>query len=82
MTGQTNGNSLNLIPKWIESHLFEQVVKRNVKDFRGIKKFVVKPGAGGGENYATLMLKVEIEVELNGENTIAIFEILSVETVI
>lgn len=54
------------MPTWIESSLFENLAKDCVKDFCGIRKFEVKPGSAAGENYATLMLKVDIEVELKG----------------
>ncbi|XP_075148827.1 uncharacterized protein LOC142222531 [Haematobia irritans] len=53
-----------VIPKWIKSDLFEEVIKKKVHNFREIKEFNVKPGSAAGENYATVMLRVDIVVEL------------------
>ncbi|XP_073829802.1 uncharacterized protein [Musca autumnalis] len=65
MTGHANGNAAaDTIPKWIKSDLFEDVLKKTVKDFHTVKNFEVKPAAGAGENYATVMLRIEIETEL------------------
>lgn len=53
------------IPDWLESKLFENVLKDTVKDFKKILNFKVKRALPPGENYATIMLKIQIEVELN-----------------
>uniref|UniRef100_A0A1I8MAB2 CHK kinase-like domain-containing protein n=1 Tax=Musca domestica TaxID=7370 RepID=A0A1I8MAB2_MUSDO len=61
MTGDANTS----IPKWINANLFESVLKKTIKGYRCIRKFEVYPGSGTGENYATVMLKVQIEAELD-----------------
>ncbi|GBP07253.1 hypothetical protein EVAR_73477_1 [Eumeta japonica] len=50
-------------PAWIESSLFEHVLRATIKDFKHIKEFRVSP-ALAPENYATIMLKVQAEVAL------------------
>ncbi|KAI8118174.1 hypothetical protein CVS40_10086 [Lucilia cuprina] len=65
---QTNGTHAP-VPKWIEAKLFENLLQQNIENFKNIKEFIVKPGAAVGENYATVMLKVEIEVELKDLST-------------
>lgn len=69
MAGHANGSATDTIPKWIKANLFEDVLKKTVKGFKNIKKFEVKPAAGAGENYATVMLRIEIESELDGKAT-------------
>lgn len=56
----------NDIPSWIEVSLFEPVVRDIVKDFYQIKDFKVKQALNPGENFACVMLRVEITVELKG----------------
>ncbi|TMW53369.1 hypothetical protein DOY81_001573 [Sarcophaga bullata] len=69
MPGETNSTQPACIPKWIEAKLFENILEENVEGFKNIKEFVVKPGTVEGENYATIMLKVEIEAELKDSST-------------
>ena len=57
--------SASAIPDWIESKLFENILKENVKDFQKILDFKVKHALAPGENYATVMLKIQIEILLN-----------------
>ena len=66
MASETNGTQQTYIPKWIEAKLFENILQENVERFKNIKEFVVKRGTAAGENYAAIMLKVEIVVELQG----------------
>ncbi|XP_061399285.1 uncharacterized protein LOC133334992, partial [Musca vetustissima] len=65
MTANANGTTADSIPKWIKANLFEDVLKKTVQGFKAIKSFEIKPAAGAGENYATVMLRIEIETELD-----------------
>lgn len=56
----------NDIPSWVQASLFEPVVRDIVKDFYQIKDFKVKPALKPGENFACIMLRVEVTVELKG----------------
>ncbi|XP_068157280.1 uncharacterized protein [Drosophila tropicalis] len=55
----------NQIPKWIRADLFEDMLKNQVKDFSKIKSFSSKAALAPGENFATIMLRIAIEVLLN-----------------
>ncbi|KAM7360758.1 uncharacterized protein ACRADG_007532 [Cochliomyia hominivorax] len=52
------------IPAWIEAKLFDKVLRETVKDFKKLKEFKVFPALAPGENYATVMLKVQADVLL------------------
>lgn len=58
----------NDIPSWVQASLFEPVVRDIVKDFYQIRDFKVKQALKPGENFACIMLRVEINVELKGMN--------------
>ena len=62
---ETGNNSE--IPSWIQASLFEAVFKEIVGGYRQIKNFKAKKALGGGENYATIILRIEAEVELYGK---------------
>ncbi|XP_016980509.2 uncharacterized protein LOC108045619 isoform X2 [Drosophila rhopaloa] len=52
------------IPGWVTAELFEDLLKANVEGFSKVKSFKADSGSAAGENYATIMLRVNIEVEL------------------
>ncbi|EDV93520.1 uncharacterized protein LOC122322511 [Drosophila grimshawi] len=52
------------VPDWVQADLFVDVLKESVKGFSKIKSFKAAGGTAAGENYATVMLRVSIEVEL------------------
>lgn len=51
------------IAQWIESKLFENVVRASQKDFHEICTFKVFPALGPGENYCSTMLRVEFRIK-------------------
>lgn len=55
------------VPDWLHADLFLDVLKNNVKGFKEIKKFSTVCGSEVGENYATSMLRVNIQVQLEGK---------------
>ncbi|KAH8417166.1 hypothetical protein KR222_005489, partial [Zaprionus bogoriensis] len=57
-----------LLPEWLKADIFEPVLKETFKDFKAIKNFRAMPGTKPGENYATVMLRIELEIELK-DNT-------------
>ncbi|XP_016952771.1 uncharacterized protein LOC108026365 [Drosophila biarmipes] len=57
------------IPDWITAELFEDVLKANVEGFSKVKSFKADMGSAAGENYATIMLRISIEVELQDGKT-------------
>ena len=56
--------NVKVVPAWIEAKLFESVLNETVKDFEAIKEFRAYPALAPGENYATVMLKVQADVQL------------------
>lgn len=54
-------------PEWVNAKLFEQLLKNTVKDFQNIRSFKAMPGTKPGDNYATIMLRIELEVQLKGQ---------------
>ncbi|XP_017477777.1 PREDICTED: uncharacterized protein LOC108367630 [Rhagoletis zephyria] len=52
------------VPDWLKADLFVDLLKKNVPDFKAIRSFDAKPAQGAGENYATLMALVQLELEL------------------
>ncbi|XP_039494189.1 uncharacterized protein LOC120453510 [Drosophila santomea] len=52
------------IPDWVTAEIFEDVLKATVNGYSKVKSFKADTGSAAGENYATVMLRVKIEVEL------------------
>ncbi|KAH8355535.1 hypothetical protein KR200_002752 [Drosophila serrata] len=59
----------NLGPEWLNETQFEELLTANVDKFSKIVGFRVKPAMAPGENYATLMLRISIDVELTDKTT-------------
>lgn len=59
---------VNQGPEWLNESQFEELLAANVDQFSKILKFRVKAAMAPGENYATLMLRITIDVELTGES--------------
>ncbi|KAH8307820.1 hypothetical protein KR059_000319 [Drosophila kikkawai] len=51
------------IPDWVKPEAFEDLLRRKVKDYKETKSLRAKAGVAPGENYATIMLRVELDVE-------------------
>ncbi|XP_070138160.1 uncharacterized protein [Drosophila bipectinata] len=52
------------VPEWLSAEVFEDVLRKNVDGFVKVRSFKPEMGSGAGDNYATIMLRVKIEVEL------------------
>eukprot|EP00099_Drosophila_melanogaster_P022588 NP_650103.1 uncharacterized protein Dmel_CG6830 [Drosophila melanogaster] len=59
----------DLVPKWLNQTQFEELLAADVDQFSKIVGFRVKPAMAPGENYATLMLRISIDVELTDKST-------------
>lgn len=57
-------NAARQIPDWLKADLFVELLQKNIPNFKCIKNFKVRPAQAAGENYATLMGLVSIDVEL------------------
>lgn len=56
-----------LVPDWVKPDVFEDLLKKQVPDFKETKALRAKAALSAGENYATVMLRVELDVETKGE---------------
>lgn len=63
-----NTNNTSNVPSWVEAKLFESVLKENVANFKEIKDFKAYAGLAPGENYSTIMTRIEILIELEGND--------------
>ncbi|XP_068157249.1 uncharacterized protein [Drosophila tropicalis] len=59
------------LPDWIKTDVFEELLKQQVNGFKAIKSLRASAGAAAGENYATIMFRIEFDVELNDETQIS-----------
>lgn len=55
------------IPEWLTSEVFKDLIKHEVKDFKKIKSLRARAGVPSGENYATIMLRVELDIVTKGK---------------
>ncbi|XP_060648427.1 uncharacterized protein LOC132786057 [Drosophila nasuta] len=60
----TSEASKTIIPDWVKPDIFIDVLNEFVEGFVRIKNLKADSGSAPGENYATLMLRVNIQVEL------------------
>ncbi|KAH8383613.1 hypothetical protein KR009_009669 [Drosophila setifemur] len=58
------------IPDWVKAEVFEDLLKKEVKDYKETTSFRAKAGVPVGENYATVMLRVELDVETKDKSQI------------
>jgi len=54
-------------PKWVNKELFHGLLEQNNNNFKAILKFVPTSAISKGENYLTIVLRIQIEMQLNGE---------------
>ncbi|KAH8390815.1 hypothetical protein KR200_002097 [Drosophila serrata] len=59
----------NKIPDWITAELFEDLLKANIEGYSKVKNFKAEIGSAAGENYATIMLRIHVDVELKDGKT-------------
>lgn len=64
------------VPKWLKQDLFIDLLKQRFPKFQSIKSFKPVAGLKPGENYSTIMLRLQFKVELEGRTILN--EILSV----
>ncbi|TMW53356.1 hypothetical protein DOY81_001560, partial [Sarcophaga bullata] len=53
-------------PQWVNETLFIDVVRADCVNYQKIREFNVSPATKAGDNYSSIMLKVDIEIELTG----------------
>ncbi|XP_022222655.2 uncharacterized protein LOC111074230 isoform X2 [Drosophila obscura] len=58
------------IPDWVKPEIFEDLLKQQVKNYKETKSLRATAGVAKGENYATIMLRVELDVETEDQSQI------------
>ncbi|XP_020811584.1 uncharacterized protein LOC110186661 [Drosophila serrata] len=58
------------IPDWVTPEVFEDLLRRKVKDYKETKSLRAEAGVAPGENYATIMLRVELDVETKDQSLV------------
>lgn len=53
-------------PEWVNESYFENIVRAEFENYQQILKFDVSPATSAGDNYSSIMLKVDIDIELTG----------------
>lgn len=51
------------VPSWVKKDHFVELLKAEVPDFKDIRAFRVKKATQGGDNYASIMLSVDIDFQ-------------------
>lgn len=59
MTDQTT-------PEWVNEQLFHGLLMQYIENFNAIVSFDAKSATGQGENYLTIVLRVQITMQLKG----------------
>lgn len=59
--GTNNGSN---VPSWIKQEYFENIISDEIGKYLQIKKFKPESGSAPGDNYASVMVRILIEVEL------------------
>ncbi|XP_005180136.2 uncharacterized protein LOC101888938 [Musca domestica] len=67
------------VPKWLEAQLFENILKENVPNYKAIKEFKAYAAVPAGENFSTVITRVEIHIELQDGSTIPKFFIVKTQ---
>ncbi|XP_017083557.2 uncharacterized protein LOC108116281 [Drosophila eugracilis] len=53
------------LPAWLDQEKFVEFIKSDFPDLKEIKSFELEPTGGKGENYTTLLLRANFQLELN-----------------
>lgn len=61
---ENNNNVVPGVPGWVKQEYFENIVAEEVENFSKITNFKAEAGSAAGDNYASVMVRVLIEVEL------------------
>ncbi|XP_017062104.1 uncharacterized protein LOC108102017 [Drosophila ficusphila] len=64
MVQEKKNSSSEELPAWLDQKCFEDFLYLDFPDLKEIKSFSLEPSAGKGENYTTLMLRANFELEL------------------
>ncbi|XP_061397893.1 uncharacterized protein LOC133333599, partial [Musca vetustissima] len=51
-------------PEWLNEKYFEDIIRGEFENYQQIVKFKVSPATNTGDNYSSIMLKTDIDIEL------------------
>lgn len=69
MTSESKLSESAKFPAWVKQEYFENVAVQEIENFSKITSFNVESGSAPGENYATVMLRIQMKIELkDGSN--------------
>ncbi|XP_034118061.2 uncharacterized protein LOC117576984 [Drosophila albomicans] len=68
-------------PEWVNKQLFTGLLNHNYNDFETIKEFICTAAISGGENYLTIVLRIEIEMQMKDKSNKEISYILKIPLV-
>ncbi|XP_034484890.1 uncharacterized protein LOC117789850 [Drosophila innubila] len=71
-----SAKSENCIPKWINEDYFHPIVQKDVQEFASIKKFTSVAATQPGDNFASVMVRVILDIELKDGSEQSVFYIL------
>ncbi|XP_017007679.3 uncharacterized protein CHKov2 [Drosophila takahashii] len=74
MTDQTT-------PKWVNKEIFHGLLEQSNQNFKAILKFVPTSAISKGENYLTIVLRIQIEMQLKDDSTEDVSYILKIPLV-
>ncbi|XP_046810648.1 uncharacterized protein LOC111676960 [Lucilia cuprina] len=57
------------LPSWINKEYFTEFLKQNLKDFQSLQTFSVKKSTKSGENYASNLMRIKLEVILDDNSS-------------
>ncbi|XP_052837786.1 uncharacterized protein LOC128253436 [Drosophila gunungcola] len=57
--------SKDKLPAWLDQQLFKEFLDRDFPNLKTIKSYRLEPSAGKGENYTSLLLRANFELELD-----------------
>ncbi|XP_030384120.1 uncharacterized protein LOC115631500 [Scaptodrosophila lebanonensis] len=58
------------LPTWLRAEIFEDLLKQQVKGYTSTKALRASAGVPPGDNYATIMLRVELDVETEDKSNL------------
>ncbi|XP_016980542.1 uncharacterized protein LOC108045665 [Drosophila rhopaloa] len=68
-------------PKWVNQELFNGLLEQNNKNFKAILTFVPTSAISKGENYLTIVLRIQIQMQLKNDSTEDVSFILKIPLV-
>lgn len=54
------------LPQWINEQYFHHILKNDLPSFVKILKFTPIPATPPGENYTSLMMRIKMDIEMEG----------------